>query len=109
MLKTRIFILALLIICTAKLAQAQITGARMQLIGLNCALCAKTTERALRQLPFVGDVKPDLSHNVYVISFKPGLTVDFDQINRIVRDENFFITYFKATVDLDQVKLDNNA
>ena len=73
------------------------------------ALCAKTTERELRALPFISDVKPDLMHNIYVLTFKPGRPVNFDQIGQVVRNENFFITFLKATVNLDEVKLSDNA
>src|ERR1700753_2086969 len=109
MLRRSICLAVLLTIFSVGIACAQFTGAKMQLTGVNCALCAKTTERALRALPYVSDVKPDLSHNIYVLSFKPGQAVDFDQISKVVHDENFFITFFKTTVDMGQVKLDNNA
>ena len=48
-------------------------------------------------------------HNIYVITFKPGRPVNFDQIGLVVRNENFFITFLKATVNLDEVKLSDNA
>jgi hypothetical protein len=101
-------ILTLLFTCLAGMARAQFTQARLQVAGLNCALCAKTTERELRALPFVSNVKPDLMHNIYVITFKPGQPVSFDQIGKIVRDENFFINFLKATVNFDDVKLNGD-
>ena len=96
--------LLLILVIVSGVVRAQFTGAKMQLAGINCALCAKTTERALRSLSFISDVKPDLNHNIYVLTFKPGQAVDFEQIGKLVRDENFFITFFKPTIDFSQVK-----
>src|ERR1700733_1926383 len=93
------YLLAALLICSAAVASAQFTQARLQVAGLNCALCSRTTERELRALPFVSDVKPDLMHNIYVITFKPSQPVNFEQIGKVVRDENFFITFLKPTVN----------
>ena len=75
-----VYLFTLLLICAAGIARGQFTQARLQVAGLNCALCAKTTERELMELPFISDVKPDLMHNIYVITFKPGRVVSFDQI-----------------------------
>jgi len=108
-MKMRSIILTLLLGCLAVAASAQFTQARLQVAGLNCALCAKTTERELRALPFISDVKPDLMHNIYVIIFKPGQAISFDQISQIVHDENFFISFMKATVNFDGVKLNGDA
>jgi copper chaperone CopZ len=99
----------MLLIGSASVACAQFTQARLQVAGLNCALCAKTTERELRALPFVSDVKPDLMHNIYLITFKPGLPVSFDQISQIVHSENFFISFLKATVNFETLKLNGDA
>src|ERR1700743_1708919 len=108
MLMKLIFFLSIVIfvICFAGISNAQFTQARLQVAGINCALCSKTTERELKALPFIGDVKPDLMHNIYVLIFKPGAAVDFDQIGQVVRNENFFISFLKATVNIDEIKLE---
>ena len=98
----------ILLVFTASIAKAQFTNAELQISGLNCALCAKTTERSLKSLRFVNDVKPDLIHNIYIITFKSDQPVNFDQIGNIVREENFFIGSLKATFDFDNVKVANN-
>ena len=98
----------MLLICSTGIVRAQFTQARLQVAGLNCALCSKTTERELRAISFISDVKPDLMHNIYVLTFKPGVPVHFDQIGVVVRNENFFISFLKATVNLDEVKLNDN-
>jgi copper chaperone CopZ len=92
----------------AGIAKAQFTRAELQVSGLNCALCAKTTEKSLRALPFIADVKPDLMHNIYVLMLKNDKQVNFDQIAAIVHEENFFISSFKATFNFDNIKVANN-
>src|SRR6185312_3011882 len=85
--------------------QAQFTRAELQVSGLNCALCAKSTERSLRALPFVGDVKPDPAHNMYLIIFKDNQPVNFDLICKKMRDEGFFVDRLKATFNFANVKV----
>jgi copper chaperone CopZ len=98
-------ILILLLVSAPGIANAQFTKAELQVTGLNCALCAKTTENALRALPFISDVKPDLMHNIYAITFKNNTPVNFDQISSIVHEENFFISFLKATFNFENVKV----
>src|SRR6185503_3013158 len=102
------YFLTLLLTCSTGMVRAQFTQARLQVAGLNCALCSKTTERQLKALSFVSDVKPDLMHNIYVLIFKPGAPVNFDQIGVVVHNVNFFVSFLKATVNLDEVKLNDN-
>jgi copper chaperone CopZ len=103
-LKVFLFLLTL----TVGIAKAQFTRAELQVSGLNCALCAKTTEKSLRALPFIADVKPDLMRNIYVLTLKNDKPVNFDKIAAIVHEENFFISSLKATFNFDNVKVVNN-
>jgi copper chaperone CopZ len=101
-------IVILLLAFTTGIARAQFTKAELQISGLNCALCAKTTERSLRSLPFVGDVKPDLMHNIYIITFKNDQPVNFDLISKKVLDGGFFVSSLKITFNFDDVKVAGN-
>jgi copper chaperone CopZ len=102
----KIFLILLLL--TSGIAKAQFTKAELQVSGLTCALCAKSTEKSLRALPFISDVKPDLMRNIFVITFKNGQPVNFDEINKKVQDAGFFVNSLKATFNFDNVKLANN-
>src|SRR5258708_3654885 len=102
----KIFIILLAL--SAGTARAQFTKAELQVSGLNCALCAKSTERSLRALPFVGDVKPDPAHNMYTITFKNNQPVNFDLICKKMHDEGFFVDRLKATFNFDNVKVAGN-
>jgi len=107
MKKLKIFIIILSLSATA--AKAQFTKAELQISGLTCALCAKSTEKALRALPFVGEVKTDLIRNTYLITFKENVPVNFEQISKKVQASGFSVNSLKATYNFDNTKVaDNN-
>ena len=106
-MKTLKIFLILLLLTTA-IAKAQFTKAELQVSGLTCALCAKATEKSLKTLPFIGDIKTDLLHNIYILTFKSGTPVNFDQISKSVHDAGFFVNSLKATFNFDNVKVADN-
>jgi len=104
-MKTLKIFIALLVLTTG-IANAQFTKAELQVSGLTCALCAKATEKSLKTLPFIGDIKPDLMRNIFVLTFKSGDAVNFDQISKKVQDAGFFVNSLKITVDFNHAKVD---
>lgn len=102
-LKLSIFILMLATVT----AHAQFTRAELKINGLNCGLCAKTTQSSLKKMPFIEDVKTDPMRNAYLITFKSGAHVNFDEISKVVHDANFFVSSLKATFDFANVKVDH--
>jgi len=102
----KIFII--LLVFSTGIANAQFTKAELQVSGLTCALCSKATEKSLKTLPFIGDIKTDLMHNIFVLTFKNGEPVNFDQISKKVQDAGFFVNSLKATFDFDKVKVAGN-
>lgn len=102
----KIFILIFSV--TVSAAKAQFTKAELQVSGLTCALCAKSTEKALRTLPFIGDIKTDLEHNSYQITFKNNTPVNLELISKKVQGAGFFVNSLKATFNFDNIKVANN-
>src|ERR1700761_4165474 len=102
----KIFII--LLITTISAAKAQFTKAELQVSGLTCSLCAKATEKSLRTLNFIGDVKPDLNRNIFILTFKSGVPVNLDQISKKVQSAGFFVNNLKATFDFDNTKIENS-
>jgi copper chaperone CopZ len=102
----KIFIV--LLITTVSAAKAQFTKAELQVSGLTCSMCSKATEKSLRTLNFIGDIKVDLNHNVFVITFKKDVPVSLDQISKKVENAGFFVNNLKATFNFDNVKVNNN-
>jgi len=102
----KIFIALFVLTITA--AKAQFTKAELQVSGLTCALCAKSTEKALRSLPFVSEIKTDLMHNLYLITFKNDVPVNFEQISKKVQGSGFSVNSLKATFNFDNTKIADN-
>ena len=100
----KLFFVALLL--STGIARAQFIKADLQINGVNCGLCAKATQNMMKALPFVSDVKPDLMRNLFVITFKQGAAVNFDDLSKIIHDQGFFISSLKATLNFDKIKVD---
>ncbi len=101
-------IFLLLLILSTGLAHAQFSKAELQVSGLTCALCSKATEKSLRTLPFISDIKTDLLHNIFILTFKNGEAINFDLISKKVQDAGFFVNSLKTTFNFDGVKLSSN-
>ncbi len=84
----------------------QITAIDLQVTGLTCSMCSKSTEKSLRTLDFIADVKPDLNKNLFILSFKKGQTVNLDLIKKKVEDAGFSVGTLAATFDFNQLKVD---
>lgn len=102
----KIFIV--LLITTISAAKAQFTKAELQVSGLTCSMCSKATEKSLRTLNFIGDIKADLNRNVFVITFKKDMPVNLDEISKKVQNAGFFVNNLKATFNFDNVKVNNS-
>jgi len=101
-------IFMILLVLTTGIVKAQFTKAELQVSGLTCALCAKATEKALKTLPFIGEIKTDLIRNTYLLTFKSGEQVNFDLISKKVQDAGFFVNSLKATFDFTSTKVADN-
>jgi copper chaperone CopZ len=87
----------MLLLLLALPMHAQLTSARLNVIGLTCSACSFGTERSIRQLKFVADVKIDLNSNVAEITFKKGEPVSIDQLVKKVYDAGFSVGKVVAT------------
>ncbi|MFD1256775.1 heavy-metal-associated domain-containing protein [Mucilaginibacter terrae] len=103
----KIFIAILAI--SISVAKAQFVKADLQVSGLTCSMCSKATEKSLRTLPFISDIKPDLNRNLFTIIFKPNSPVSLEQMSKKVQGAGFSINQFTATLDFDKLKLSNNS
>jgi copper chaperone CopZ len=101
-------IFLILFIASITAAKAQFTKAELQVSGLTCSMCSKATEKSLRTLSFISDIKADLNRNVFVITFKKDVPVSLDQISKKVQNAGFFVNNLKATFNFDNVKINNN-
>jgi len=89
-------------------ASAQFTKAELQVSGLTCSMCSKATEKSLRTLSFISDIKTDLNKNVFVLTFKKDNPVNLDMISKKVQSAGFFVNDLKATFNFSNIKVTNN-
>ncbi len=87
--------------------RAEFIKAEVQVSGLTCSMCQLATEKSLKTLDFVSEIKPDLNKNIYIITFKKGKNVNLDQIKKKVKDAGFSVSKLVAVFDFDNVKVSN--
>lgn len=105
---TKIILSFLMLFVINKVSAQQITTVEMQVTGLTCSMCSQATEKSLRTLDYVSEVTPDLNKNLFIIKFKKDKDVNFDQLNKKVKDAGFSIGKLEATVNFNQTKIDDN-
>lgn len=104
-MKNIFFIAAL---CCSFFANAQINKVSLQASGLTCSMCSNSINKSLQTLAFVQKVEANISTSTFDISFKPGTTVDFDQIKKKVEAAGFFVAKFSTTIHFNNQALAND-
>jgi len=108
-MKTTNIIMGILILFVFnKVSAQQINTVEMQVTGLTCSMCSQATEKSLRTLDYVSNVTPDLNKNLFVLTFKKDKAVNFDQLNKKVKDAGFSIGKLEATINFTQTKIDDD-
>lgn len=102
----KLFIVLLL---AATVSQAQFTTATLQAAGLTCAMCTKAINEALKTLPVIESVKPDIKNSAFIIQFKPGSSVDPDALKKAVEDAGFSVARLSLTGEFTNVKIEKDA
>ncbi len=88
--------------------KAQFVKADLQVSGLTCSMCSKATEKSLRTLTFISDIKPDLNRNLFVITFKKDASVNLDAISKKVQDAGFAVNKLLVSFNFDNLKINND-
>lgn len=88
---------------------SQFKNASLQAAGLTCAMCTKAINTSLEQLPFIKDVDVDIKTSSFIINFKEGSNVDFDQLKNAVEDAGFSVAKLSATGTFNNLKVENDA
>ncbi len=103
----KIFIIGVTLLCITP-AFAQFTKANLQASGLTCAMCARSVFKNLESLPFVEKIDTDLEKSTFLISFKPGVPVDADQIRKKVEDAGFSVAGLSLTAVFNGQEVKND-
>lgn len=90
-------------------SQAQIKNATLQASGLTCAMCSKAVFKALSNVPFVAQVKPDIEGSSYEIAFKPGAAIELDALGKAVVDAGFSVSKLKVLASFSNTRIENDA
>ncbi len=104
---TKILFTFLLLFVIQKVSAQQVTTVEMQVTGLTCSMCSQATEKSLRTLAYVDQVTADLNKNLFIVTFKKNSQVNFDQLNKKVKDAGFSVGKLDATVNFNQLKIDD--
>ena len=84
---------------------AQVTKVSLQASGLTCSMCSNSINKSLQTIDFVAQVHPNVQTSTFEISFKPGSSVDFDQLKKKVEDAGFTVASFVATINFTNVEV----
>ncbi|MXV49605.1 hypothetical protein GS399_01360 [Pedobacter sp. HMF7647] len=89
-------------------ARAQFLKAEIQVSGLTCSMCQLATQKALKTIPFISDIKPDLNKNIYVVTFKKDQPVELDQIKSKIKGAGFSVSDLAVVFNFENQKIENN-
>ncbi len=90
-------------------SSAQIRKASLQAAGLTCAMLLKSHAGILKTLSFVDKIDTDLNATTFLLSFKPGATVNIDEIKAKVEDAGFSVAKLVLTASFDKVAVEKDA
>ena len=90
-------------------ANAQFEKAEVQVSGLTCSMCQLATQKALKTIDFISDIKPDLNKNIFVLTFKKDKSVNLDLIKKKVKDAGYSISKLVATFNFNKITISNNS
>lgn len=101
---------AMMIVVLAAFLQsgAQFTGASLQASGLTCSMCNNAIYKALKALPFVASVEPNIKNATFAIVFRENTAVEIDAVKDAVEDAGFFVAAFTLTGHFDNVAVAND-
>ncbi len=97
-------IIALLLLLSVTVS-AQFKSARLQALGLTCAMCSNSITKSLKTIPFIETIEVDLKNTSYDLKFKEGATVDFDMIRKKVESAGFSVGALTVVADVQEVKV----
>ena len=101
-------LILLAVICSLS-ASAQVSKITLQASGLTCSMCSNSINKALKTLPFVKSISPDIKSSSFEITVKPGTAISFDEIKKKVEGAGFSLASMKAIVNFDGQKMVNDA
>jgi len=97
-----------MIVMISLATMAQFSKASLQASGLTCSMCSKAVKVALEKVSFVQVVKVNIKNQEYVIAFKEGSVIEFDDLKRAVEDAGFSVASLKVMGNFNDVKIEKD-
>ncbi|QNA43605.1 heavy-metal-associated domain-containing protein [Lacibacter sediminis] len=88
-------------------ASAQFKSATLQASGLTCAMCSNAINKSLKTLSFISSVESDIKTSSFVINFKEGADINFDQLRKKVEDAGFSVAKLQVLTNFNNVAVQN--
>lgn len=104
MRKLIIAVAAIALIGVAYPAAAQFKSVELQVSGLTCSMCSRSTESSLDALDFVEKIDVDLNNAVFKLQLKDGVPISIDAIAANVQDAGFAVSKLVAYFDFDNLE-----
>lgn len=89
-------------------AQAQVSKVTLQASGLTCSMCSNSINKSLKSLDYVEKVMANITSSSFDVTFKPGASVNFDQLKKKVEDAGFFVANLTATVNFNNLVVEKD-
>lgn len=109
MKKFSVIIIALFLVIANTVAAQEIKSVSVKASGLTCSMCSKAIFKALQKVPFVNTVDADIENSGYLLTFKPGVTVDLDALKDAVVDAGFSVAAMEVKADFSGTEVHNDA
>jgi copper chaperone CopZ/sulfur carrier protein ThiS len=89
-------------------ASAQFKSATLQASGLTCAMCSNAINKSLKTLSFIESVESDIKTSSFLINFKDGADINFDQLRKKVEDAGFSIAKLQVVTNFNNVSVQSD-
>ncbi len=100
--------LALVVIMTSLVTQAQITKAELTATGLTCSMCSRATYKQLTSIPEVEKVETDLNKTAFILHFKKGSKVNVGDLKAKVEAAGFSVGELVVVFNFKNQQAANN-
>lgn len=103
------YIIAIVAIFISITSFSQFKSATLQASGLTCSMCSKAVYTALTKVTSVQSITSDIKNSSYNITFKPGVKVDFDALQKAVKGAGFNVAALTIHASFTNTKVQNDA
>ena len=109
-MKIELFFAFILLLSTKlSIAQEGYVSASIGIDGLTCSACSYGTEKSLKKLDFVKEIKMDLNTKTAEIKFIPGKKVSVEALAQKVIDAGFSVRFIKVSFIFKDTSVKENS